>query len=212
MTAPPSVPRREIDRVVAGNGEWIESARRRLARRRAGLPEEQAGLAPLCIALPALGECWRVDYRSGAGNGIRVEETAPASRLSVRAADPDEPTIARALRRWLKRRARRALAPQAVALADEFGLPVGRISIRNQRSRWGSCSRSGNLSLNARLLFCSPQACRYVLIHELVHIEHPNHSPAFWRRVAELEPRYRDSIRELSGLRDRLPEWVIAGS
>lgn len=82
------------------------------------------------------------------------------------------------------------------------------MSIRHQRSRWGSCSASGRISLNARLMFCPPETVRYVLIHELAHTEHLDHSPAFWARVAELMPDHELARRALNRVWQQLPDWA----
>jgi predicted metal-dependent hydrolase len=77
------------------------------------------------------------------------------------------------------------------ARATELGLTVERISIRNQRSRWGSCSPGGHIALNWRLVLMPEWVRDYVLVHELMHLKRMDHSPAFWRLVAAACPEYR---------------------
>jgi len=200
VTAPKRLRQGEIDRFVEDREGWIAAVRERLARSRAGRDPAAFGLRPTRIELPAVTEHWRVVYGDGGAAGPE-----PVLRL------PDDEAVeatAGRLQQWLKRHARRTLAPRVDELALAHGFEYGRLSFRNQKSRWGSCSSNGNLSLNARLLFCSPEACRYVLIHELVHLEHPNHSPRFWNRVAELCPDYRQHMRELKTVWHRLPDWI----
>ncbi|WP_376697360.1 M48 family metallopeptidase [Wenzhouxiangella sp. EGI_FJ10305] len=209
VTAPKGVRRSEVDRFVRGQDAWITQVRHRLARQRSARDPDVCGLRPRRIELPAVGELWDVVYgrpeekrrkeaRVGSEALLRLPEDAPAEAIVSRLQD------------WLKRRARQKLAPWVEELAQAHGMSFSRLSFRNQKSRWGSCSSNGNLSLNARLLFCSPEACRYVLIHELVHLEHPNHSPRFWNRVAEICPDYRQHMRELKTVWHRLPDWVTA--
>jgi hypothetical protein len=93
-------------------------------------------------------------------------------------------------RRALRERARRELPPRLLALAQQHGLTVSRVSIRNQRSRWGSCGRDGHICLNWRLLLMPPSVADYVLIHELMHLRRMDHSPAYWRLVAAACPDY----------------------
>ena len=94
-------------------------------------------------------------------------------------------------RRSLIARAKRELPPRLLDLAAQHGLTVSRISIRNQRSRWGSCSRTGHICLNWRLLTMPEHVRDYVLIHELMHLKRMDHSPKFWKLVAEACPGYK---------------------
>lgn len=83
------------------------------------------------------------------------------------------------------------LIPRLHALAAQHNLVVGRVTIRNQRSRWGSCSRGGRIALNFRLVQMPPAICDYVLIHELMHIPQQNHGRRFWRLVEAACPEFR---------------------
>ncbi len=210
VTVPPGFDRCVVERLVAERHQWIAEARARMASRRQQLDPALCGRQPKRIVLPAVGERWQVVYGSASGLRVRFEEDRASLRLLIeaRGADPDEQQLAELLRRWLIERARRHLVPLVGELAELYGFRPGRISIRTQRSRWGSCSGRGNLSLNARLLLVSEQACRHVLIHELVHLEHPNHSTAFYRRLAELDPNHKEAIAELKSAWYRMPDWL----
>ena len=84
-----------------------------------------------------------------------------------------------------------------LALAAQHGLAVRRVSIRNQRSRWGSCSSRGDISLNFRLLLMPDFVREYILVHELMHLRQANHSIRFWRLVEAACPRFREAERWL---------------
>jgi len=98
---------------------------------------------------------------------------------------------------WLLVRAKAVLPPRLLVLASQFDLAVTRVSVRNQRARWGSCATGGRISLNWRLIQ-TPDAVRdYVLIHELMHLRQPNHSARFWALVARACPDHEASRRWL---------------
>ncbi len=97
----------------------------------------------------------------------------------------------------LRLAARHELGIRLQALAAAHQLTVASVTIRNQRSRWGSCSRSGRIALNYRLLQMPPEVRDYVLLHELMHLKQPNHSRRFWRLVETVCPDFRDAERWL---------------
>ena len=102
-----------------------------------------------------------------------------------------------ALEAELSERAKRQLIPRLHELAAQHGLTFTRVTIRNQRSRWGSCSRSGAIALNYRLIQMPADVADYVLIHELMHLKQQNHGPRFWRLVAAACPHFREAERWL---------------
>lgn len=91
----------------------------------------------------------------------------------------------------LRQLARRVLPPRLFELAAHHGLTVTRVSVRNQRSRWGSCGRDGHISLNWRLMQMPDWVRDYVLIHELMHLRRMDHSPAYWKHVEAACPDYK---------------------
>ena len=101
--------------------------------------------------------------------------------------------VRRTVEAWLRARAARVLPARLNALAATHGIEVPRISIRNQRSRWGACSPSGTITLNWRLVQVPSFVCDYVLLHELMHRRELNHSPRFWRLVAACCPRHAEA-------------------
>ncbi|TVQ27569.1 MAG: M48 family peptidase [Wenzhouxiangella sp.] len=205
VTVPRGFDRRQLPALIAERQDWIDRTRKRLVH--AGPAAELAGLMPAAIKLPAVAEDWSVNYQPGDRATVRLRQRDGALCLDCPREDACQ-AVAAVLRDWLKRHARGHLVPRTQCLAERFGFRVGRITIRNQKSRWGSCSGRGNLSLNARLLFLSPAACDYVLLHELAHTEHLNHSPKFWARVAEVSPDYRLALRELKSAWLAMPAWV----
>jgi predicted metal-dependent hydrolase len=117
-------------------------------------------------------------------------------QLALENARPRE-TIAPDVEREWRARAARELPVRLLELADAHGLRVDRISVRNQRWRWGSCSRGGHICLNWRLVRMPPSVRDYVMIHELMHLKRMDHSPGFWKLVAEACPGYQTARKWL---------------
>ena len=99
----------------------------------------------------------------------------------------------KAIDRWYRREARDRIEAVIAVEADRLDLHPKKVSIRDQKTRWGSCSTSGTLSFNWRLVIGPEHALRYVVIHELVHIRHHNHSRKFWNSLSEALPEWKDS-------------------
>jgi predicted metal-dependent hydrolase len=111
---------------------------------------------------------------------------------------PDPPADLRPMvERHLRHLAARELPPRVLELAVRHQFPVRRVTVRNQRSRWGSCSRRGTISLNWRLVQAPPFVRDYLVLHELAHLKEMNHSRRFWNEVARLCPDYRQAERWL---------------
>lgn len=91
-----------------------------------------------------------------------------------------------------KEKARQLVWQRLVFLNKIYQVEYFRVSIRDQRSRWGSCSKKGNLNFNYRLIHLPPELCDYVIVHELCHLIEFNHSEKFWDQVAKTFPNYRE--------------------
>ena len=194
-----------VPRLVEQQRAWLERAQARLGVAR---PVDGHG-PPLLVELSAIGETWAVSYEPGRGTGARTTVAeGPGGRLSVRGAHADPDARTTALRRWLDRRARAELGPWLLELAAERGLEVNRVAIRGQRTRWGSCSADGTISLNRSLLFLPAPLVRHVLLHELCHRRHMDHSPAFWHLLAHEDPHSTEMRRELRTAWRHVPAWV----
>ena len=106
---------------------------------------------------------------------------------------PDSANLRPAIERHLRQLATTEMAEQTWRLAKSHGLIVKRVTIRSQRSRWGSCSRRGTISLNWRLVQMPAFVQHYIISHELMHLRELNHSAQFWREVAAVCPEYRQA-------------------
>lgn len=142
----------------------------------------------------------QVTLRAGPVRAPRLEEAednagGPLLIVPARAPERTGPR----LRAFLKTRARDRLAPLSSALAGQLGREVGALSLRDPRSRWGSCSSAGRLMFSWRLIMAPPEVLHYVAVHEVAHLVEMNHSPAFWDLVGLLMPDFpenRDWLRQ----------------
>jgi hypothetical protein len=98
---------------------------------------------------------------------------------------------------WLKKHAKKTLTERVRKIASELNFKVGKITIRGQKTRWGSCSTNGNLSFNYSLLRFRKEIIDYVIIHELCHLKEMNHSERFWKLVEGYYPDYKNLRKEL---------------
>jgi len=162
-------------------------------------------LLPEAICFPAIHESWQVNYVDH--SCCRVTELA-TGRLRV--CGPDERHGRKALQQWLQRRAKQVLPGWLAQVSAELGLGFNRVTVRGQKTRWGSCSAQKNINLNRALLFVSPEAVRYLMIHELCHTVHLNHSPRYWALVAAKMPEYKKYEAELRRAMPVIPSWVLS--
>lgn len=116
---------------------------------------------------------------------IRIRKRAAGIRLA------DQNPLSPEDIRLLADQALRELPPRIAAYAGQMGVTYGRVTIRNQKTRWGSCSSKGNLNFNCLLMLTPREVQDYVLVHELSHRKEMNHSPKFWAVVEEVLPDYK---------------------
>jgi predicted metal-dependent hydrolase len=184
VTVPTGGSRREAEQFVRKHQRWISRERNRVQVEHA--PREWKDGSDLLLR----GQLVRLVVERGSD---KVVVSYGGRRISARDGD-DIRSIVEADLRDL---ANVELIPRLRELADEHRLSPGTVVVRNQRSRWGSCARNGNIALNFRLVQMPPDVRDYVLLHELMHIKQQNHSRRFWRLVEAVCPEFRDAERWL---------------
>jgi len=115
--------------------------------------------------------------------------------------------LARRLRDWLRREAKNIIQPKAIEMANELNKKVGRITIRDTKSRWGSCSTSGNLSFCWRLILTPEWVLNYVIAHEVSHLVHMNHGSEFWKTVEGFNVQVGDARQWLTENREHIQRY-----
>jgi len=207
VVVPNGFDRAQIPGILVEKKRWLNRAMTEVDRRREVM--EPADELPERIALRAIGEDWTVERQECEASSVRTTEHVD-NRLLVRGVI-DTPDVWRpALRRWVVGKAKQSLVPWLEAVAEERGFQVGRVSIRCQKTRWGSHSKRGTISLNAQLLFVPPQLVRYVFLHELCHSVHLDHSARFWNLLRQHEPQTDRLRKELRAAWRYVPGWSTA--
>jgi hypothetical protein len=187
VLAPADADDAEVARLVRAKATWIV--------------KQQAELATVARAYARryvsgesyyyLGRCYQLELRRGAGTEVKLVQGRFQVQVPGTLPALERPAWVRdQLRAWYRAKADERLA----AITERWALRVGahpqRVLVREQRKRWGSCDVNGTLRLNWRLVMAPVSLIEYVVVHELCHLRHRHHSPAFWRRLRALLPDY----------------------
>lgn len=193
---------------VEARRDWILRVADRLAAE-GGLPGEGPEIPsrPDWLILTAFGRQWRLSYLARDREDCLVETRGPGE-LVVRGAVDSPMAVAAALAGSCRQRAGELLRPALAAASRETGLAYSGVTIRAQRTRWGSCTAKGQISLNYTIAFLPPELCRLVLVHELCHTVELNHSARFWAQVEKFVPGCRAMDARLNSARHYLPLWL----
>lgn len=194
VTLPLRLPRYvNPDIFVRENGAWVLTKLREIGR----TPDREGR------SNKALRSGSTIKYR---GNVVRVVSerlsvSAPhvvfnqqAGALSVYLPIDSEQSLNDVVREWLQQQATKKILAVAHAEARRIGVRFRKISIRGQKTKWGSCNAQGDLTFNWRLILFPPSILRYVVIHELCHLRHFDHSLRFWKTVMRYMPEYRRAV------------------
>ncbi len=193
----------KVQQFVSRHREWIDERVRESSAHQITLHPPQE------VLLPAIERQVQVNHSPSMNKPrLRVMDERHLHLLGKL----DAPASwARVLNRWLMKVAEQELSRRLQQLANTYGFKYERVQIRRQRTRWGSCSTRGTISLNMCALFLRPEVLRYLLIHELCHTQQMNHSRRFWKLVASCEPNYQELDRELAAAWRHVPPWIFAG-
>lgn len=186
VIAPLALSEAEVTELVEAKAPWIESHLTRIEEVKI-LLGNSIPVRPQAFLLPAVSESWQVEYQKTKGKTVGAR-TDTQGRVLVYGAIENPEKCKAALRRWLTRRARMAFDPWLKSLSMKTGLKFDRLFIRSQRTRWGSWSGGGIISLNCKLLFIPNELVRYVMLHELCHGIERNHTSRFWTHLRQYEP------------------------
>ena len=207
VVVPRGFDRRRLPEVIEEKRPWIARTRKRLAEQREQAERSLPDALPEQVHLRAVGQEWQVEYQTKSLPRVVAVETCGRT-LVIRGNTSDADACKRALRDWLHRRARAELVPWLLAVSVEQALPVSKVQIRSQRTRWGSCSQRGTISINRKLLLLPARLVEHVFIHELCHTLRLDHSRKFWSLVRTRVPHYQDLEAELRTAWRYVPMWM----
>ena len=206
VVVPRSFPASRVPGIVASHAAWIERTLERTADHRAHLAAHADAAVPETVSLPGIGAAWRVVKRPGSGPGVRAR--LQGEELVLRGDVDDREACFQALRGAVSRAAKARLPLMLGGIEAETGWSATKVTVRRQRTRWGSCSAAHRISLNESLAFLPPHLVRYVLVHELAHTQALDHSSRFWGFVEQHEAGWRAARRELRDAWRHVPTWA----
>jgi predicted metal-dependent hydrolase len=169
------------EELLKDNAAWLIEKKQKFDTYRDQIPDREYEEGE---TFPYLGEEYEVVIERRSSSQIE-DETFRLARHHV-----EKTSVERALASLYRRKARERFEKRADQYAAEMDVQYEQIEIRRQRTRWGSCSSSGTLGLNWRLMLAPPEIVDYIIVHELAHLLEANHSDSFWSLVAEHDPEY----------------------
>jgi len=195
ITVPFGLSLKNVDAVIHSKKEWILANLKKMAEKQ--VPERKFTTGE---RLPLLGNTYVLVVEEAESNRISAVLQDGAFLVKVPAflsAQERKKEIAGILEQWYVREARSVIPRRVAEINRGFGFAYNRIAIKNQQTRWGSCSQLKNLNFNWRLLLAPPHILDYIIVHELAHLKELNHSKRFWDLVESLFPRFREAEKWL---------------
>jgi len=193
-----------VDAFVDSQLDWI---RKHLKQQQQRVVNDDPSILPNSLMLTALQQPWQIDYIPAFGQARLL--TKPQQSLAIFGSLKEIDPIKTLLKRWLNRQAKQHFPAWLTRVSQRCQLPYSKLTIRQQQTRWGSCSANKAISLNAKLLLLPKTVLEHVMIHELCHTQHLNHSTQFWQTVAQFDPDWRTNKQLLKKANDTLPLWVM---
>jgi predicted metal-dependent hydrolase len=193
---------RDLAPLLEEKKDWIAGALERVTAR--ARQKTETDTMPGVICLRALGEQWEVKIASLAG-----ERLAEENGVITMTPDFSENEAIAALNRWLHAKGRAWLPKLLDEEARRYGFSYSKVVVKEQKSRWGSCSSKGNINLNSRLLFLPSYLARHVMLHELCHLKEMNHSKTFHGLLRGIDPDAEKHAVQLRQAWSFVPGWAL---
>jgi predicted metal-dependent hydrolase len=204
VVVPRHFDRELLPSIIESKRQWIE---RQLTKFDSLPGKFDCDWPPSTIDLPGAGLSVPVSYRGIAGDRLRLRHDCDHLQIGL-PEDYNNDNLAALLIKWLRTVARTHCESVARELSTATGLSFSKVSVRAQKTRWGSYSSRGTLSLNYKLIFLPDHLLRHVILHELCHSVHMNHSQQFWALLRRVDPQATVHDEELNHAWKYLPAWL----
>ncbi len=191
---------KHIPQILEAHRDWIVATLQELQ-------VQKAEALPIGIELTALEQNWKINYVASSGR-TKLFERTQLQELVISGNIDDQKKIRESLLIWVRKRAAEFLSKELIKISNECGLPFSTLTIRDQKTLWGSCTVDAAISLNYKLIFLPLTLARHVMLHELCHTIHYNHSIKFWQLVAKHDDNWREHKRQLRHADKLMPGWV----
>lgn len=199
ITVPYRFSQKHIPAILEENKAWI-------LKELAVMHATRVMTAPDSIDFPVLGESWRIRYMQRLGRMRLVE--SPVHELCLLGAVSETHYVCQKLIVWCKTKAKLQLPRMLETVSRGMGIAYTKVDIRDQKTRWGSCSVDKNINLNYRLIFLPETLARHIMVHELCHTVYLNHSEKFWALVAKHDPAWKENRIALKYADKHIPVWL----
>ena len=199
VVVPRGVSLSDVEAFVVSQSGWIEAKLKELN------PQACQFTKPEQLNLLYLDESWNLAYLPDAKSQTLKLRVNGDYKLDCSGRVDDADLLRKVLGKWLKHKAEQVIPKRLENLAERHGFHFNRVTIRGQKTRWGSCSSQKNINLNYKLLFLEAAVVDYVLIHELCHTIEMNHSRRFWDLVADCDANYKQHDKLLNAFSRTLP-------
>lgn len=183
VTLPYGVPKYTVPPFIEANKAWVVKRLNELP----GYIKSKEVYLPEKLELSAIGESWQVEFLENDDSEVVLHPNLAKNTLLLAGPSGFNTLCHELITAWCVTKAKAHLLPMLEALSQETGLDCNKVSIRKQKTRWGSCSSQKNISLNYKLLFMPFELARHVILHELCHTVHMNHSKSFWLLLKSLD-------------------------
>ncbi len=193
--------------------QWINRTLQKLQTESKHVPVLKNCTVPEQIELQGLGQCFQVNYQNNYQNNKDSDNLSlfyvGNFELQVKGDLTDKQTLFQLFEQFFKGYAYEFLLTRLDKYSEQFNLPYRRLTVRAQKTRWGSCSAKKNINLNYRLIFLPEYLMDYVILHELAHLRHMNHSRQFWQLLESMSRDARSQDRQLNKAARQLPDWMM---